>query len=233
MTATNRRRPLAFDGRLVRAELVENAAGCPATGVVTNLSDEAMIVAGAVPGVVPPWKSTILRGGRIARAARASIVDVPVDVNLGGVVLDGWDWFGDRMAAFPRTTPLYISPRDVAGEVEINPWAFANDPEPRAERARYRLELNLWWAPPRTDAGIHNRHDFLEIHTQIFGRGRIQIFADSEGRDLYREISTGPGDTHDPIVRVEGWRDFRYPWHRGWTDEDCIWMAIEFHPLAA
>lgn len=232
MSGENRSRPLAFNGAFVRAELVENVRGLVASGVVTNLSNEPMIVGGEVPGVIPPWKSTILRSGRIVSAERVSIIDVPSDENLGGLVLDGWDWLGNQVADFPRKTPLYISARDTVGTVTVNPWLFSNHPEPRDEAAHYEIRLNLWWAPARTDAAIHNRHDFLEIHTQIFGKGRIQIYADKEGRALYREISTAPGDTHDPIVRVEGTRTFRYPWHRGWTDEDCIWMAIELHPRA-
>ncbi len=230
MSEANRRRPLAFNGRFVKAELVDNARDYAATGVVTNLSNYPMHVGGNVPGIIPPWKSTILKDGLITRAERVSIVHVPQDENLGGVVFDGWDWFGDRMAEFPHTTPLYISPKDVVGQVEVNPWKFSNHPEPRDETVQYDIQLNLWWAPPRTDAVIHNTHPFLEIHTQIFGKGRIQIYTDQAGTKMYREISTAPGDTHDPIVRVEGARDYKYPWHRGWTDEHCIWMAIELHP---
>lgn len=231
MSGENRQRALAFDGKFIRAALVENVSGYVAHGVVTNLSNAPLIVAGDVPGVIPPWKSTILRGGTIARADRVSIVDVSSPTNLGGIVFDSWKWFGDQMAEFPRTTPLYISKKDVVGRVQVNPWLFSNHPEPREETLAYDIQLNLWWAPARTDAVIHNTHAFLEIHTQIFGQGRIQIFHDQAGLQLYREISTAPGDTHDPIVRVFGARDYRYPWHRGWTDEDCIWMAIELHPL--
>jgi len=233
MNEENRSRPLSFDGKYVRAHLVENVRDYAAHGVVTNLSNQAMIVDGDVPGVIPPWKSTIVRGGRIVGAERISIVDVADPTNLGGVMFDGWDWFGNRMADFPRTTPLYISRHDIVGEVTLNPWRFSNHPEPLDETERYDIQLNLWWAPARTDAGIHNTHTFLEIHTQIFGLGRIQIFRDQAGAELYREISTAPGDTHDPILRVTGRRNYIYPWHRGWTDEDCIWMAIELHPKQA
>jgi hypothetical protein len=230
MNMDNRIRPLAFDSPIIRAQLAENVRDLEVDGVVTNLSNQSLIVGGDIPGVIPPWKSTILRGAKIARAERASIVDVRQKHNLGGIALDGWDWFGNRMSDFPRKTPLYISAKDSVGEVEINPWIFSNHPEPEAGVANFRIELNLWWAPPRTDAVIHNAHSFLEIHTQIFGHGRIQIYKDSVGEQLYREISAAPGDTHDPIVLVEGIRTFRYPWHRGWTDEDCVWMAIELHP---
>lgn len=230
MSEHNRSRPLAFSGEYVQAQLVEGVRDYVAEGVVTNLSSEAMIVGGDIPGIIPPWKSTILRGGRIAKAERVSIVDVPDPTNLGGVMFDGWDWFGNRMAEFPRTTPLFISKHDIVGEVTLNPWLFSNHPEPRDDLVDYRIQLNLWWAPARTDAVIHNSHSFLEIHTQIYGLGRIQIYRDQAGRELYREISAAPGDTHDPIVRIAEARRYTYPWHRGWTDEECVWMAIELHP---
>ncbi|TGQ04773.1 MULTISPECIES: hypothetical protein [unclassified Mesorhizobium] len=233
MTEENRSRRLSFDGKYIQASLVETVRDYDANGVVTNLSNEAMIVDGGVSGVVPPWKSTILRGGTIARAERVSIVDVPDATNLGGIMFDGWDWFGNRLTEFPRTTPLFISKHDVVGQVALNPWRFSNHPEPRDETVHYDIQLNLWWAPAKTDAVIHNTHSFLEIHTQIFGLGRIQIFHDQAGENLYREISTAPGDTHDPIVRVADTRHYTYPWHRGWTDEDCVWMAIELHPKTA
>lgn len=226
----NRTRKLAFDGSFVKAELVEEVRNLAVTGVVTNLSGQPMVIDGSLPTVIPPWKSTILKNGTIKSAERVSVVNVPDDTNLGGVVFDGWDWFGNQMAEFPRTTPLYISAKDVVGHVELNPWRFSNNPEPREETASYDVQLNLWWAPAKTDAVVHNTHQFLEIHTQIFGHGRIQIYEDEAGRELYREISTAPGDTHDPIVSVLGASEFRYPWHRGWTDTDAIWMAIELHP---
>ena len=138
-----------------------------ATGVVTNLSNTPMLVAGDIPGVIPPWKSTILCGGTIIEADLVSIIDVPDDTNLGGLPFDGWDWFGDRMPEFPRSTPLYISAKDIVGQVTLNPWTFSNHPEPKDETDSYDIQLNLWWAPAKTDAVIHNTHAFLEIHTQI------------------------------------------------------------------
>jgi hypothetical protein len=92
-----------------------------ATGVVTNLSNNPMLVAGDIPGVIPPWKSTILCGGTIVRAVLVSIIDIPDDTNLGGVVLDDWDWLGNRMAEFPLTTPLYISAKDIVGQAHSTP----------------------------------------------------------------------------------------------------------------
>ncbi|MDX3973824.1 hypothetical protein [Shinella sp.] len=230
MTENNRTRPLAFDGTFVKAHMVEDARDYRTTGVVTNLSGKPMYIAGDPIGVIPAWRSTILRDGVILIGDRASIVHVPGDINLGGIALDDWEWLGLSKPDFPRRTPLYISAKDIIGQVELNPWALSNHPEPKDELQQFDIQLNLWWAPARTDAGIHNTHSFIELHTQIFGQGRIQLFRDKAGTDLYREISAAPGDTHDPIVWVEDKRTFTYPWHRGWTDTDAIWMAIEFHP---
>lgn len=231
MPATNRERQLAFANQVVSAKLVENVRDYPTTGTVVNLSNEPMIIAGDVPGVVPAWKSTMLRqDGVIGSAERVAVLEVKDPTNIGGLVLLDWDWFGNRFDKFPRTTPLYISPYDVVGEVELNPFVFSNSVAPQDVTDRYDIRLNLWWAPGHTDAYIHNEHSFLEIHTQIYGNGRIQVYRAFDDKTIYREITTAPGDTHDPIVRVTGKREWSYPWHRGWTDTDAIWMAIELHP---
>lgn len=230
MININEERDLAFSDQFVSARLVQNVRDYTTTGVVINLSNEPMTIAGEVPGVIPKWKSTILRGAAIASAERVAIIDVRSDTNLGGLVFGKWDWFGNRFDKFPRTTPLYISPYDIVGEVEVDPFRFANLPCDVQVSDKYDIRLNLWWAPAKTDAFIHNEHSFLEIHTQIFGFGRIQIYHENNEATLYREITTAPGDTHDPIVRVTGKREWSYPWHRGWTDTDAIWLAIELHP---
>jgi len=232
MTRSNRTRLLAFSDRFVSAELVEEVAHLRAEGVVINLSNDPMVVDGHVQGTVPAWKSTILRGATIIRATRVAIIRVREETNLGAIALgnDNWQWFGKQMAEFPRDTPLYISRHDIVGEVSLNPYKFANTRDDVNFVDRYDIRLNLWWAPGKTDAVLHNQHPFLEIHTQIHGLGRIQIFRERDEATLYREITTAPGDTHDPIVCVVADRQFAYPWHRGWTDTDAIWLAIELHP---
>jgi hypothetical protein len=232
MSPVNKQRNLAFAGKFITACLVENVKDYTANGIVINLSNEPMKIGGAIQGIVPRWKSTILRGGTIASADRVAIIDVPNDTNLGGLIFNDWDWFGNRFDKLPRTTPLYISPYDTVGEVELNPFTFSNIHSAIDAVDRYDIRLNLWWAPSKTDAFIHNEHSFLEIHTQILGLGRIQIYHENNESTLYREITTAPGDTHDPIVRVTGKREWSYPWHRGWTDTDAIWLAIELHPKA-
>lgn len=52
-----------------------------------------------------------------------------------------------------------------------------NAPLWRSEKERIgNLEFNLWYAHAGTHCGIHNQHDFPEVHTQIYGIGRMQKF---------------------------------------------------------
>lgn len=231
MIEINKVRQLSFSDRFVKAILLENAENYPTTGCVINLSNSPLIIADSVPTVVPPWKSTNFRNGVIAKAERVVVIDVPSTTDIGGLVFgDGWDWFGNRLAKFPRHTPLYISDYDWIGRVKANPFKFSNSDDHRDEEDHYDIRLNLWWSPSNTDCFIHNEHPFLEIHTQIHGSGRIQFFRERDDQTLFREISMMPGYTHDPFVQVMEQRTWAYPWHRYFSDSDAIWLAIELHP---
>lgn len=96
----------------------------------------------------------------------------------------------------------------------------------RSEKTRVgRVELNLWYAEAGTQCGIHNQHDFMETHTQIYGIGRMQKFRFNKISSLYQEVYMSPGYSHDPFYSNLG----KYPWHQYYADTDCIWLAIEQH----
>ena len=231
MSQINRERPLAFSDDFVQARLIETVEGFSVSGIVLNLSHDPLIIDGTVPTVVPPWKSAILRDAMIASATRIAVFEIVTKTNIGGLVLGGkWDWFGNRFAKFPRTAPLYISCYDMVGDVLADPFLFSNTRLQAGEVERYTLRLNLWWSPAETDCYIHNEHPFLEIHTQIYGLGRIQCFHKRDETTLYREITMASGYTHDPFVQVTGQQEWQYPWHRYYSDSDAIWLAIELHP---
>lgn len=88
------------------------------------------------------------------------------------------------------------------------------------------VAYNLWFAAAGTDCGIHKEHDFLEIHTQIWGTGHMQKFREKDERTIYQDIFMTPGYTHDPFCKES---DTRYPWHRYYADTDCIWLAVEYY----
>ena len=96
----------------------------------------------------------------------------------------------------------------------------------RSDKERIgQTEFNLWYAPAGTHCGLHNKHDFQEIHTQILGRGRMQKFHGNDYNSLYQEVFMSPGYTHEPFYDREG----RYPWHQYYADTDSIWLSIEIH----
>jgi len=96
----------------------------------------------------------------------------------------------------------------------------------RSEKKRIvTLELNLWYAEAGTHCGIHNKHEFMEMHTQIYGIGRMQKYRTKNVSSLYQEVYMSPGYTHDPFYSSQG----KYPWHQYYADTDCIWLAIEQH----
>lgn len=88
-----------------------------------------------------------------------------------------------------------------------------------------KVAYNLWFAAEGTDCGIHNEHNFLEVHTQIWGTGHMQKFHEKDAATIYQDIYMTPGYTH---VAFCG-NDYKYPWHRYYADTDCIWLAVEYY----
>src|SRR5207302_3380853 len=175
-------------------------------------------------GTILPWKSATLRRCVIDSGERVALLRVRQRMNIGGVAL-AWEWYGHRNAQFPRGTPLYISPQDEIGDVELDAAiAFTYESSVSGAAGRYRLKLNLWYTPEETDCGIHNQHQFLEVHTQVLGTGHMQKFRENNAETLYEDVLMPPGFTHDPFFMVGSDRSFSYPWHRYYADTDCIWM---------
>jgi hypothetical protein len=233
MPENNQRRNLSFSNDWIECVLVTAARAMPVEdAVVVNLSTTPLqYSAGGNHGTILSWKSTMLRHCTIERAEAAALLHVRQRTNLGGVAIS-WDWYGHRNPQFPRGTPLYISSQDDIGEVQVDPVAaFKQESLVSASPRRYGLKLNLWYTPEETDCGIHTGHQFLEVHTQVLGTGHMQKFRENNSETLYEDVLMPPGYTHDPFFALGNDRSFSYPWHRYYADTDCIWMAIELHPL--
>lgn len=231
--ASDNMQQLSFSDEAIEAMVGEDLRDVAVEdGVVVNLSDEPLITDATVPGMVPAWKSTCLRGGVIGQAKRAAVLRIHNTTNLGRVVFHGWDWLGNRVKSFPRDTPLYISPQDTVGRLRLDPHVFTNERQAAEGGRDFELKLNLWWAPGHTDCFIHNEHPFLEVHTQIHGVGRMQKFRERDEATLYEDVVMPVGSTHDPFCRVAGEDSWEYPWHRYYSDTDSIWLAIELHPVS-
>jgi hypothetical protein len=229
----NRNRPLSFSNDWIESVLVSAVHEMPVEdGIVVNLSPTALQYEGGENhGAIPPWKSAMLRHCTLMEGTMAALLHARKRTNLGAVALD-WEWYGRRNPQFSRTTPLYISSQDDIGEIVFDPLVtFAGHSSASPSPRRYRLKLNLWYTPEETDCGIHTGHKFLEVHTQILGTGRMQKFRQNSADTLYEDVLMPPGFTHDPFFVLANDRGFSYPWHRYYADTDCIWMAVELHPL--
>jgi hypothetical protein len=244
MPEYNQRRSLSFSNGWIESLLVTAVREMPLEdAIVVNLSTTPLRYrTGGNHGTILPWKSTTLRNCTIESAESAALLHVRQRTNLGGVALD-WEWYGHRNAQFPRGTPLYISPQDDIGNIELDPrgvWSIPasitgqvslSSPGALLSPRLFRLKLNLWYTPEETDCGIHTGHQFLEVHTQILGTGHMQKFRENNAGTLYEDVLMPVGFTHDPFFTLADDRSFSYPWHRYYADTDCIWMAIELHPL--
>jgi hypothetical protein len=232
MPENNQRRSLSFSNDWIEGLLVTAAREMPVDdAIVVNLSTSALhYSAGVDHGIIPPWKSTVLRHCTVSGETLA-LLHVRQRANLGGVAL-AWDWYGRRNPQFPRGTPLYISSQDEIGDVQLDPVvAFTSVTSASSALRRYRVKLNLWYTPEETDCGIHTGHQFLEVHTQVLGTGHMQKFRENKADTLYEDVTMPPGFTHDPFFTLGSDSGFSYPWHRYYADTDCIWMAIELHPV--
>ncbi len=85
------------------------------------------------------------------------------------------------------------------------------------------LEFNFWYCGEDFSCGIHNKHDFYELHTQILGVGEMQKFHQNDANTLYYREILNPGQTHTPFYDQK----HNYPYHRYKSTSKCIWLAIE------
>jgi len=227
-----RRQSLSFSSRWLSTVLAEAA---PETtiddAIVVNLSTRPMTFeAGPYGGSIAPFQSKNLRECVLIDAERVLICQPQRRENLGGLALE-WTWYGDKDSQFDSRTPLYVSPQDKIGEVELNPGEIFGLAHSGTEGLqRFDLRLNLWYAPASTNCGIHCEHSFLEVHTQLIGTGRMQKFREDSSDTMFEDLIVPAGATHPPFFELRPNRKFEYPWHRYFSDSDCVWMAIEFHP---
>jgi len=233
MPERNQRRNFSFSNDWIESVLVTEVRDMPVEdAIVVNLSATPLqYSAGRDHGTILPWKSTMLRQCNLEGAEAVALLSVRQRTNLGGVALS-WDWYGRRNPQFSRGTPLYVSSQEDCGEVQFDPVAaFTRDTSTVGSPRRYRLKLNLWYTPEQTDCGIHTGHQFLEVHTQVLGTGHMQKFRENKAETLYEDVVMFPGYTHNPFFVMGNDRSFSYPWHRYYAETDCIWMAVELHPM--
>jgi hypothetical protein len=232
MASSNDVRPLSFSNPWIRCTLIEPVENAVIEdAVVVNLSTTpASYQAGGFLSAIAPFQSKQLKRCIVPAAERIAVFDLQESENLGGLAL-AWKWFGSVYTSFNPEAPLYISPLEDVADVHFNPRdLFMFDGAEDCVAQRFRLKLNLWYAPAQTDCSIHCEHCFLEVHTQIFGLGRMQKFLTADAESIFEDLIVPRGVTHEPFFQFTPDSGFKYPMHRYFAETECVWMAIEFHP---
>jgi hypothetical protein len=227
-TARQTRR-LGFSGPQVEALLVRDAADYLVEGrtVVVNPGSRPAVLAESPRSSIAPLASTVLVDARIERAELLLLLRVREEQPAGSIITEpGWSRLADVAPGFPRDIPLWRGPQDDLGSVAPAPAQLLGA-GPAAEQ-RFTVRANLWYAPAGTDCRLHNLHEFIEVHTQVQGAGRMQKFRADDPATLYQDVQMSPGHTHEPFCSPapDGWH---YPWHQYRADTDCLWLALEYH----
>jgi hypothetical protein len=204
--------------------------------IVINLGNKKARIAVLPETSLQPRTSTILNQVTIKDGDSLLLIEIVNDTNIGGIVLEsGWNQLGE-IANFPKDVPLWKSPQYEVGIARFDPYFVTGLSEhvEDGQVKQYTVKVNLWFAPAKTNCAIHNSHtvpEMLEVHTQIYGIGRMQKFHANELSTLYQDVTMSPGETHIPFASVGEGGGFVYPWHQYYADTDCIWVANEFHPI--
>jgi hypothetical protein len=235
----NTEQPIRFSEKYLKTTWLTNVSNYYIDNrtIVVNLGHNKAHIAVTPEKYLLPRTSTILKDVSIKDGDSLLLIEILDETNIGGIVLDSlWNQLGE-LIDFPKDVPLWKSPQYDLGRVKFDPYFVTGQSDrPQASNIKeYQLKVNLWFAPAKSNCAIHNKHmvpDFLEVHTQIYGTGRMQKFKDNTFDTIYQDVIMSPGETHIPFASVAEDGHFVYPWHQYYSDTDCIWMANEFHPIA-
>lgn len=197
--------------------------------IVLNLSSQPIVYrtggTGAV-NVLGPFESKLVRRVRVSESQQLVVIRVVDPINIASIIFgSGWNLYADLDPRFPKTRTLWRSAKDTIGHIEIDPHVLTR--QTPLDRNKYEVTLNLWYASGGTDCGIHQMHEFLELHTQISGSGRMQKFENANESSIYEDFIVATGLTHRTFATTDSDANFRYPWHRYFAESGCIWMAVE------
>jgi hypothetical protein len=234
---------LSFSGPHIDAKSIENVQNYLISdyAIVINIGMDDAIIGYAPQKCLPPLTSTILKDANIISADLLIVIITKNKLNIGNIILEPeWNLYGNQIPenldrslgslTFPKNTPLWKSSQDTIGTVKFDPYFITGQKKQQNTKSVFNVKVNIWFATSETSCFIHNEHDFIEVHTQIYGNGRMQKFKAQNAETLFEEILMFPGYTTPiPFCNVKSDYKFVYPWHQYYADTDCIWLAIEYH----
>ncbi|WP_150241740.1 hypothetical protein [Nocardiopsis quinghaiensis] len=240
-TTTNPVRALRIAGDRIRARTVNGAGNhrVDAPSIVVNTGTTPVFVAREPRRAIPPLSSTILSGVTLDHADSLVLLEVEDGEPVSDITGEpGWSLLGDLLTdphvtgglPFPRETPLWRGPRERIGTLRLDAGLLLGQQAGGVET--FDVWVNLWFAPAGTDCFIHRLHDFIEVHTQVRGIGRMQKFTEQDHATLYEDLAMAPGHTTpNPFCARTDEGGLVYPWHQYHAETDCVWMAVEYHRL--
>ena len=235
---------LTFSGKHIFARMVEGVRrfNIRERTVVVNVGAEDAHILEEPVKALRPFNSTILQDVVIDGADRLVLISVTEERNLGRILQEpGWQLYWELLTAqlgpeaaaatgYRKETPLWRSSQDTIGTVALDPRRATGRGDAPLALETFTIKVNLWFAPGGTDCAIHDIHDFIEVHTQVYGNGRMQKFREPTLSTLYQDTPMAPGyTTPETFCSVSEDGSFHYPWHQYYADNDCIWLAVEYH----
>jgi len=94
-----------------------------------------------------------------------------------------------------------------------------------------KYKFNFWFCWPNTNCGIHNTHNFIEVHTNIAWDWFMQKFDNQNEDSIIETVWLMPWNTHKRFDMDWIYKSSEfpiYPYHRwlGWNTWN-IWLVIE------
>jgi hypothetical protein len=221
---------LGFSSPLVCVEVLREVTDFQVTArsIVVNLSPSDAWAEGTQLAAIPPFSSTILTGASVSGSL---LLVLAVDeTGLGEQAARELAWT-DFYGTGDGAPVLLRSPQVEVGEVKLDEGMVLHQPRLAGSVRTFRIKANLWFSPAGTDCGIHNQHDFIEVHTQIAGQGRMQKFLSKDHSSLYEDQLLSPGTTNPVPFCLEQDGTYAYPWHQYKADTNCVWLALEYHRI--
>ncbi|MCE7003195.1 hypothetical protein LWC34_10180 [Kibdelosporangium philippinense] len=209
-------RPINSANAYIDAQFVVAPKDFPVLGrtIVVNPNLTPLTVGEEPVRHIPAFSSTVLVDTTIEQGDSVLLFRVLDEDNMADIVNQpDWSLFADLLPGFPRSTQLYRGPVDQIGTIEFDPdialaptrqippsrgalaFTLPEGSDKTGNSRTFRISVNLWFAPAGTDCAIHNVHEFIEIHSQIHGYGRMQKFKQRDHSTLYEDQLMSPGHT--------------------------------------
>jgi len=230
-SAVLQRTHLDFRTSGIRATVLSDAVEQRIAGraIIINLGPAEAFVHGERNTACPPLQSVMVVDAQIS-GTHLAVIELTDDPAV--VAADAraqWCDFYRSKGAVGDFPELLRSPRFKVGKLALDMATTLRQPELPAGPREFDVFLNLWFSPAGTACGIHNEHDFLEVHTQVTGQGRMQKFRSKSAATLYEEYVLSAAVTNPATFCNANGTRFEYPWHQYFADTDCVWLALEYH----